>query len=120
LLAVLLNGCSGSCENTYTSGPEANPNGDVNVYHFRRDCGGSTDYSTHVALMKKGDAKAKTGNVFVGEPAKPSGGAVGPPWVELRWLSPRKLLVRYDAKARVLTQNTSVSGVAISYEKVAR
>lgn len=49
-----------------------------------------------------------------------SGVSSGGPWVEMRWLSPQSLIIRYDAKARVFAQDNSVSGVSISYEKVVR
>jgi hypothetical protein len=62
------------------------------------------------------------GNVFVADTNHGAASAAswGGPWVELRWLSPQNLLVRYDAKARVFTQNESVAGVTVSYEKVMR
>jgi hypothetical protein len=96
--------------------------GDLQAVLFQRDCGATTGFSSQVSVGNLGEAPSGVGNVFVADTNRGAASAAswGGPWVELRWLSPKNLLVRYDAKARVFTQNESVSGVAVSYETVRR
>lgn len=72
--------------------------------------------------MSTSDTPSAAGNVFIADTDHDAASAApwGGPWVELRWISPQKLLVRYDAEARVFKQKASVSGVSISYEMVVR
>jgi hypothetical protein len=121
MLATLVTGCSDACQNRVVSTADA-PSGDLKAVLFQRDCGATTDFSTQVSVARGGDALSGAGNVFVADThhdaASPA--SWGGPWVELRWISPKDLLVRYDAKARVFAQNEHVSGVSVSYERVAR
>jgi hypothetical protein len=72
--------------------------------------------------MQSRETPSGSGNAFVADTDHGAANAApwGGPWVQLRWLSPQKLLIRYDAKARVFKQYEGASGVNISYEKVAR
>lgn len=81
-----------------------------------------TGFSSQVSLTNTGGTPTGADNVFVADTNRgaASAGSWGGPWVELRWLSRHDLLVLYDAKARVFTQNESVSDVSIRYEKVLR
>lgn len=121
LLACLTSGCSDGCENSTISKVGA-PTGDLEAVLFQRDCGATTGFSSQVSVADVGKAASGVGNVFVADTDHGAASAAswGGPWVELRWLSPQNLLIRYDAKARVFTQNKSVSGVTVSYEKVTR
>ena len=58
-----------------------------------------------------------SGNAFV---ADDNGGAAPGPWVEIRWLSPRHLLVQFDERAEVFKQDESVMGVRIEYQGMPR
>lgn len=121
LFAVLASGCSETCKNSSISTAGA-PSGDLKAVLFQRDCGATTGFSTQVSVAKMTEVPFGAGNVFVADTDHGAANAAswGGPWVELRWLSPRNLLIRYDARARVFTQKSSVSGVEVSYEKVAR
>lgn len=116
-----VSGCSEACENSVVSASRA-PTGALKAVLFQRDCGATTSFSSQVSVTGAEEAPAGPGNVFVADTGHGAADAAswGGPWVEPRWLSPRKLLIRYDAKARVFTQSASVSGVSVSYEKVTR
>jgi hypothetical protein len=121
LLACLAGGCSDGCQNSAISTADA-PTGELQSVLFRRDCGATMGFSSQVSVTHKGEAPSGAGNAFVADTDHDAASAAswGGPWVELRWLSPHSLLIRYDAKARVFSRNESVSGVTVSYEKVTR
>ena len=121
LLPTLVSGCSDACQNSTVSSAAA-PVGDRRAVLFQRDCGATTGFSSQVSVTGADETPSGKGNAFIADTDHGSADAAswGGPWVELRWLSPQKLLIRYDAKARVFAQNTSVSGVTVTYEKVTR
>lgn len=121
LLAALAGGCSASCGNSIVATTAA-PGGGARAVLFQRDCGATTGASSQVSVLQADDAAAGAGNAFVADTDHGSARAApwGGPWVELRWLGPQSLLVRYDAKARVLAQNDSAAAIAIRYEAVER
>jgi hypothetical protein len=120
LAATMVSGCSDACQNSTVSTVAA-PTGGLKAVLLQRDCGTTTGFSSQVSVTDADDTPFGGGNVFVADTdhgaAKAS--SWGGPWVELRWPSPGNLLIRYDAKARVFTQNEKVSGVRIRYERVA-
>ena len=121
LFLVLLTGCSDTCQNTTVLTAEP-PTGDLKAVLFSRDCGSTTAFSSQVSIITGDEAIDGVGNAFVADTG--SGAAKAEPWggprVEMRWIAPGNLLVRYDAKARVFTQRESVAGVRIRYEPVGR
>jgi hypothetical protein len=121
LMATVVSGCSDSCKNSTVSTAVA-PAGDSKAVLFQRDCGATTGFSSQVSVTGAQEATSGVGNAFVADTDHGVANAAswGGPWVELRWVSPQKLLIRYDAKARVFTQNATVSGVTVTYEKVRR
>jgi hypothetical protein len=121
LLFAVASGCSDTCQNSVISTSES-PTGDLKAVLFQRDCGATTGFSSQVSIAKVAGVPGGAGNVFVADTDHGTASAAfwGGPWVELRWLSPQNLLIRYDPKARVFTRNDSVSGVKIIYEKVMR
>jgi hypothetical protein len=121
LLASAVSGCSDTCQNSTVSTASA-LSGDLKAVLFQRACGATTGFSSQVSVTNRSSAPSGVGNAFVADTDHGAASAAswGGPWVELRWLSPQKLLIRYDAKARVFTQNARVSGVGITYEKVVR
>ena len=121
MFVAMIGGCSDTCENELISTADA-PTGDLKAVLFQRDCGATTGFSSQVSLTKSDGAPYGAGNVFVADAdhGRANAASWGGPWVELHWLSPQHLLVRYDANARVFKNNESVSGVRISYEKVGR
>lgn len=90
---------------------------------FKRDCGATTATSMQLSVLGAGDRLGNdAGNAFTADDnrGRAAETVIGSPWVELRWLSPDDLLVRYDAKARVLEKDERVDGVNISYQAVKR
>ena len=120
-MTTVIGGCSDACQNSTVSTAAA-PASDLKAVLFQRDCGATTGFSSQVSVTGADEAPAGGGNVFVADTDHGVAEAAswGGPWVEARWLSPQQLLIRYDAKARVFTQNASVSGVTVAYEKVTR
>lgn len=121
LLATGLSGCSDPCQNSIVSTAHA-PTGDLKAVLFQRDCGATTGFSSQVSVTQADQAPAGGGNLFVADTGHgaASGASWGGPWVEVRWLSPEDLLIRYDSRSRVFTQADKLSGVRVSYEMVKR
>jgi hypothetical protein len=119
LLVTLTSGCSDTCQNSTISTAGA-PTGNMKAVLFQRDCSATTAFSSHVSLANMDEVSSGKATFLSPAPTTAQHASWGGPWVELRWLSPRNLLVRYDAKAQVFTQSESVSGVKVSYEKVMR
>jgi hypothetical protein len=119
LFVVLVSGCSDPCDNSTISTVSA-PVGDLKASLFQRDCGATTGFSSQVSVLDANDAPTEGGNAFVADTDNGVAKAAswGGPWVELEWLGPQRLIIRYDAKARVFKQNKNVSGVSISYQKI--
>jgi hypothetical protein len=115
---LLTGGCSGACRNEVISIATA-PGGKHQFAMFSRDCGATTGYSTQVSVLDTGDAPTGVGNALIAD-----GGTVatawGGPWVEVAWLDPDRLLIRYDSRARIFQKPERVDGVAISYQAVVR
>jgi hypothetical protein len=89
---------------------------------FHRDCGATTAFSSQVSVTRAGAVVSGGGNLFVADTdhGNARASAWGGPWVELRWLSPQRLLIRYDKAARVFKREASTAGVAVTYEPVTR
>jgi hypothetical protein len=89
---------------------------------FQRSCGATTAFSTQVSLLPASRPLPNDGgNVFIADtdhgraPAGPAGGPV----VEVRWVKPGELEVRYDARARVFRADSLVTGVRIRFVTIA-
>jgi hypothetical protein len=122
VLAIAMTaGCSDGCGNTVVSSKEA-PDARHSAVLFQRDCGTTTGFSTQISVLNAGKRLSGAGNAFIAndERGAARAGAWGGPWAELVWLSPSRLLVRYDAKARVFYRRETVSGVQITFEPVER
>jgi hypothetical protein len=121
LLLGTLAGCSDLCSNTLVQVVKA-PDGQHAAALFRRDCGASTSFSTHIAVLLPGDKVAGGGNAFIADD-NDGAAAVGQwqgSWADMRWLSPDHLLIRYAANSRIFKEANEVAGVRITYQKAAR
>jgi len=85
---------------------------------FERDCGATTDFATHVSVLRTG-AKLpnKPGNLFIadsdhGRAPLVDGNVIN---VSIQWAGPDSLVVRYDRKARVFSQEPKVQGISVVY-----
>jgi hypothetical protein len=85
-----------------------------------RDCGATTDFTTQVSVENSAWRVHGIGNVFVADAYghKSKRGSWGGPWAEIAWVSSQELLITYDARARIFTQETTIHGVRISYRPV--
>jgi hypothetical protein len=121
LLVSGVSGCSDACQNSSIATAAA-PSGDRKAVLFRRDCGSTTGFSSQVSVTEPDEAPSGQGNAFIADVGHDVADAAawGGPWVELRWVAPHQLLIRYDTKARVFRQDATVSGVTVTYEKVTR
>src|SRR6266542_2268090 len=79
------------------------PDGRWEAVLFERDCGATTDFATHVSVLRTG-AKLpnKQGNQFIadsdhGQAPHVDGNVIN---VSSQWAGPDSLVVRYDRKAR--------------------
>ena len=110
--------CGVSAEATRAIAPQT---GTVAVV-YEYNCGATTDFATHVSILKPGATPLGPGNVFVADTdhgraeAAPWGG----PWAALRWTGPEALELSYDASARVFSSDPKVAGVTITFLPVAR
>lgn len=121
LAAFAMGGCSGGCENTILS-EEGSPNGRLTATLFERSCGATTGYSTQVSVLRSGVRSAAAGNTFVADANHGTAEqvAVGGPWVEVVWIDDDNLIVRYDAQARVFTEQSDIAGVKVTYQPIER
>jgi hypothetical protein len=121
---VALSGCSEdptSCGNDIIRRIVA-PGGQHSVVIFQRDCGATTGFSTQVSILGPRDRLEGAGNAYRADDdhGAAAAGSWGGPWVEAQWIAPNQLLIRIAAKSRMFAQNTSVSGVRITYQTVNR
>ena len=89
------------------------PDGSYIAHSFRRDCGATTAYGTHVFLRLPGDADdGQDERVF-----SYTGGSVTE--VALRWQGPRTLVIEHNACTAVIgVQRIAWRDVSISYHKL--
>ena len=108
--------CSAGCKNQVLRDLAA-PDGRRHAVVFARDCGATTDFSTHVSVLPAGRAASGGGNVFVADadhgraPAGPGGG----PDVVVRWLDSHTLEVHYDHRARVFTRSARHDDIDVRF-----
>ena len=105
--------CADPCENRVLSEVPA-PTGNSSAIVFERSCGATTDFSTHVSVVKEfGQLRKSTGNVFVADNGH---GAVKDMNVTVRWVAPDQVVIRYPAQARVFKKEAQANGVSVAYE----
>jgi len=94
------------------------PSKKMKAVTFQRDCGATTDFSTHVIIIPIGNTLEKEGNsVFVAttNKGKAPAGRGGGPEVRTRWLSANKLQIEYHQLASVHRSETKSMGTEILY-----
>lgn len=119
--AVVISGCSGGCENSLLS-EVGSPNGRLSAVLFARSCGATTADSTQISVVRAGVVPAASGNAFVADAnhGAADGSAGGGPWVEAVWVDDDNLIVKYDAQARVFTEQPHIAGVKVTYQPIER
>ena len=119
-MAFIPAGCADGCQSDIVSRVES-PGGMHSAVLFQRDCGATTGFSTQISVLPAGGESPDGGNVFradTGHDAAVRTGAWRGPWAEMRWLSPRHLLVRHAAGARLFARAGQANGIRISYQAV--
>ena len=88
-----------------------------------RNCGATTGYATHVFLARPGERLAgRQGDVLVADsdrgaaPWAPGGGIV----LDVSWVAPDSLVLRYDPRTRVFHAGRAVHGVRIGHVRAPR
>jgi hypothetical protein len=119
-LSLCLPACSGIVCSNQTVASLKSPDGKHRAILFMRECGATTDYTTQVSVVNSWWPFHGIGNAFVAD-AYDSGakrGSWGGPWAQIAWASPQQLLVTYDGRSRVFTQNVTATGVRVTYRAV--
>ena len=119
-VAVLPVGCSFDCGNEIVA-RIASPDGAYEAVLFDRNCGATTGFSTQISVLPAGTRPEDGSNVFRADANHDPNMRLGDwhgPWAEISWLSPRHLLIRYVAGARLFARETEVGGIVVSYEPV--
>jgi len=119
VVSVPLAGCSDTCGNSVVSHADA-PDGRYSAVLFQRDCGATTGFSSQISILARGTSPIGGGNAFRADDDHGAArdGEWGGPWVDMKWQSSNRLLVRYAAKSRLFQQSDRVSGVDIIYQVV--
>jgi hypothetical protein len=95
------------------------PDGRFKVVIFVRNCGATTDYSTHVLILSSQEqvTHADTGNVFV---ADSNHGGVGTSFVgaldvRARWSNSNSLVISHPQGSRIYLKEGSFKHIGITY-----
>jgi len=108
------------CGNSVVS-EQVSPDGKRKLVVFSRDCGATTDFSTHASLLDVSDALPnEAGNVFAADRDHGSApaGAGGGPRVNARWLGNNRLVLVHHAGVRVFNAMRSLDGIEIEYDSL--
>jgi hypothetical protein len=104
------------CTNAILSDAPA-PDGRHRIVTFDRNCGATTAISTQVSVLAPGESLEGSGNVFSID------GAFGPgrltprqgQALEVHWVDPRTVEVRYDARARTGVPAARAGEIVVRY-----
>ncbi len=95
------------------------PDGDHRAVTVVRDCGATTDFSTQLAILERGEpidtdpGNAWTADSNQGAAETSADGALA---VEASWRDAKHLIVRYDRNSRIFRSERRVAGVDIRYQ----
>ncbi len=96
------------------------PQQTMKVVIFERNCGATTDFTTHAAILKVNDTLTeKVRSVFAADSDHGSApiGAGGGPEIRVRWLSENKVEIQYPMFARLIRAEAQAGDVEIVYTK---
>jgi hypothetical protein len=83
------------------------PNGKLKAVVFRRNCGATTDYSTHVSIVpKKSDLPNDPGNIFTGNHER---------LIEAKWIDDQRLTISGNTNTE-FRRLPEFNGIKITYE----
>jgi hypothetical protein len=107
-------GLDSDCRNTVLR-EQPSPDGKRIAVLFDRFCGANTDRSHQVSILAPGERPRGGGNAFVSDDNHGAAPRRDGSYVALRWLSPKDLLIAYEARARTFKKADQVDGVSIVY-----
>ncbi len=115
-LSVSLSGCSDLCESTKDYSVPS-PDGKQTVHVYQLSCGATTEFATHISLLAS-DAEigGNAGNLFTATAGEADLTAMNTVRTEVVWKDGNQLLIRYDAKAKVIERVEQLNGVSVQYE----
>ena len=95
------------------------PDASTRVVVFVRNCGATTDFSTHASLLGPDTRLANSvGDLFAADtdhgaaPSGPNGG----PEVRVRWEGPTAMVLEHQERARVFRAEQHVAKVNVTYK----
>lgn len=89
------------------------------VVVFRRDCGATTGFSTHVSVLQNHRGLPnRSGNIFSAEIGEGAVNQMGLIYLEPEWLDSETLLIKYEESADVYEQKQSFNNIKIRYQEV--
>ena len=92
----------------------ASPDGRHRAVVFRRDCGATTGFSTHVSILSAGEAfPSEGGNVFAADSMRDAKGVLP---MRITWTGDRSILIQRGRAAKVFRSESRVLGVSVDYE----
>lgn len=94
------------------------PNGKLKAVLFQIDCGATTGFNSHVAIMPSNvSLSSNTKSFFAADRngGKAPDGEGGGPEVQVNWVSDVKLDIQYHEFARIFENEKTSEGVSIVY-----
>ncbi|MEN6620315.1 MAG: DUF5412 family protein [Smithella sp.] len=94
------------------------PNGKLKAITYERNCGATTAFSTHVAILPRNSNLEKDGKTILAADTargKAPAGRGGGPEVRIHWLSDTSLEVQYHQLAHVRLSKKTSMGVQVFY-----
>ena len=117
----LLGGCQDvGCGNRIVS-RHPDSASDLVAYVFSRNCGATTDYSTNVAIGRRGENPSEalvvfTGAAKAGDPLPgPGQNSDGTIWLRAVWVSPRTLSIAYAEGSDIFRSEPAALNAKIQY-----
>ena len=98
------------------------PDGQWEAVIYERSCGATTDFSTHLSVLRTGArVPNKPGNLFIADSDHGSAPLVEGNVINMsiQWAGSDSLVVRYDRRARVFAQVSHVQNITVAYVPVA-
>jgi hypothetical protein len=111
IATITVGGCSDDCSNRVLSA-QWSPNNSHQAAVFQRNCGATTGYSYHVAIIERGSDTLSKGNVLI---LDSDHGASSNPIPTIRWQGDDAIEVAIPKRARIFAQAQTVSGISINY-----
>ena len=100
----------------------ASPNGKLKAVLFQVDCGATTDFNSHVAIIPSNidssqkDSLPQSFFAADGNHGRAPAGKGGGPEVQLRWQTDNRLEIQHHNLVRIIRAETKSEDVAIQYQ----